>query len=126
MAEYERIREKALLAPDEKDMIINMATKLTDPMPLIEVMRFGDAIAEAQLDKVLKTDGICIKSDDQGLPNIPYSPLHRIPVFDEDGYPAYQAGIPVVEERKSECFIGYSEAQQDMLNEGWVKCLKKE
>ena len=109
MAEYERIREKALLAPDEKDMIINMATKLTDPMPLIEVMRFGDAIAQAQLEKVLKTDGICIKSDDQGLPCSVASPCIVNMNTYADG------------ERH-----GYYQGLGDMLNEGWVKCRKKE
>ena len=43
-----------LLSPDKMDEIINMATKLNDPMPILEVMRFGDAVALAQDEISLK------------------------------------------------------------------------
>ena len=49
--------------------------------------------------EILSLDGICIKSDDQSLSGIGG--------FDSD-------------------IATYEQAQQDMLNEGWVKCLKKE
>ena len=71
MTEYERVREQALLTDEEILVVIENAPK---PCP----MEFKDepkikAVAQAQLDKALKTDGIEIKSDDQSLPTI-YKP----------------------------------------------------
>ena len=42
--------EDTVMSADRKDQLINMATKLTDPMPLLEVMRFGDTVAEEQAE----------------------------------------------------------------------------
>ena len=60
MTEYERVRESALLTDEE---IKNLM-----PMNGYLVCDLDVAIAKAQLDKALKTDGIEIRADDQNLP----------------------------------------------------------
>jgi hypothetical protein len=54
---------------------------------------------------ILSIKGIHIEAENQELPANAY------------------AGSPCPEEDGSE--VAYEEAQQDMLKEGWVKCLKK-
>ena len=54
------------LKPEEMDKIINMATKLTNPMPLLEVMRFGDAVANASANNVVR---VLIKWGDEHCPH---------------------------------------------------------
>ena len=47
----EELKEKLpVLSAGDKDRILNMSTVLTNPLELVEVMRFGDAVAEAQRD----------------------------------------------------------------------------
>lgn len=50
----EKLEGLEVIGVDKKDQVINMATKLIDPMPLLEVMKFGDAVAQAQLEDVKK------------------------------------------------------------------------
>lgn len=42
--------EDTVMGEDRKDQLINMATRLTDPMPILEVMKFGDAVADEQAE----------------------------------------------------------------------------
>jgi hypothetical protein len=66
-------------------------------------MNLFSEIAQAQLDKALKHKGIHIEAENQELPSNP------------NNY-------------EDECreYTAYSRGQQDMLKEGWVKCLRKE
>ena len=47
------------LTDEEKDQILNMATNVTNPMPLSEVVRYGNAIAQTQhiADQLRKGEG---------------------------------------------------------------------
>ena len=79
MSEYKRVREQALLTDEEIARAIHdaPATKLKlesiltdqDKAAIKDDMRLQlRAATQAQLDKVLKNNGIEIKSDDQSLP----------------------------------------------------------
>ena len=42
--------QDTVINPDRKDELINMATELTNPMPLLQVMKFADAVADEQAE----------------------------------------------------------------------------
>jgi len=114
MNEEERIREEALLNDDE---IVEAICSIYPPFyedDEDEAKKAGydseyrdaqrEAIAQAQLDKVLKDKRVHIEADNQDLPENPY-------IDEPNGYV-------------------YEQAQQDMLNpkdgDVWVKCKVKE
>ena len=94
MEEYERVKKEALLTEEEMKAI-------NDGMP--SSAKYGDvfkAIAQAQVDNTLKTDGIEIRSKDQSLPKV-------------DAPDEIIKGMML-------------NTQQDMLKAGFVKVIKKE
>ena len=71
MTEYERIREKALLTDEQQcdwaDQVNECHPNLSVPIQNT-ILNLIQEVAQAQLDKALKTEGIEIRADDQGLP----------------------------------------------------------
>jgi len=71
------------LTDEEKDQILNMATNVTNPMPLSEVVRYGNAIAQAQLKKVVEwlEDVVITYGDDKptmrGIPEADWQTLRQ-------------------------------------------------
>jgi hypothetical protein len=71
-----------------------------------------------------------LEAENQDLPENPYNPTRREPIF-VGGLQVSVAGVPAVNEVTDDGYIGYAEAQQDMLTpdangDVWVKCQKKE
>ena len=94
MAEYKRVREQALLTDEEMGEISGLFR--------YDKPAFRE-IAQAQLDKALKADGIEIKSDDQSLPEI------------------------MCRNAQTELVIkAYDLAQQEMKEAGFIKVAPKE
>ena len=110
MNEEQRIREEALLTDEEISNALTENFKRTtgkDPKQYFSYVAENDrVIAQAQLDKVLKTDGIEIRAEKQDLPE----PGHSAILVNE--------------------VLAYKDAQRDMLkpdSEGnvWVKVAPK-
>ena len=99
MTEYERVREQIA------KLLLQQEFNMDDDMANEEWQRIDEQDREdwqKDADQILSLDGICIKSDDQSLPDIKTwwdSTVWR---------------------------NAYQQAQQDMLAQNWVKCLKKE
>ena len=126
MTEYERVREQALLTEEEiYGALLKADTEYERKMaerkqalrenrglpvfPYFEEMR-RLFIAQAQLDKALKADGIEIKSDDQSLPN---ADRLKAELKKQGGYHTARTKA-------------YALAQQDMLKAGFIKVIPKE
>ena len=100
MTEYERIREKALLTDEEIRFLRDAANLQENKLLLGNTTILSErAIAQAQLDKALKTDGIEIRAGNQDLP--------RVEALDRT------------------VRLKMGEAQQDMLKAGFVKVIPK-
>jgi len=65
--EEEKIREKALLTDEEMGEIIRINH---DDKPFKSESQIARSIAQAQVDKFLKTDGIRIEAENQDPPKI--------------------------------------------------------
>jgi len=96
----ERIREEVLLNQDEIiEAVVNVyppPEPATDSDWQIYTDAVREAIAQAQLDKVLKDKRVRLEADNQKLP---------------ENY-----------HNKASLIITYNTAQQDMLKAGFVKC----
>jgi len=67
MNEIERVKEKALLTDEE---ILSVSSVSVDGCQSFKeaALRMYHAVCQAQLSKVLATEGVLVKSDDQSLP----------------------------------------------------------
>ena len=77
MTEYERVKEETLLTDEE----IGQVKLKRFPIQVTYELAFmfmARAVAQAQLDKFLKTDGIEIRADDQSLPKNPIETTDEI------------------------------------------------
>ena len=110
--EYERVREDALLTDEEIGKVCNCET-VADHDWFDILLPWCKRATQAQLDKALKTKGICIKADDQSLPK-PEMLEFNLP---SDTLMVSKAGV-ALEQNLSPT---YSKAQQDMLKKGFVK-----
>jgi len=102
MTEYERIRERIA------KLLLQQEFNMDDDMANEEWQRIDEQDREdwqKDADQILSLDGICIKSDDQSLPEIPEFQYDK-----EEHRPYLKRGA-----------INYSK-----MLVGWVKCRKKE
>ena len=70
--EIEGIREKALLTDEEIDRVLRDSPFAISHELITEILPDIKRVAQAQIDKFLKTDGIRIECSNQDLPDDPY------------------------------------------------------
>ena len=103
MNEIERVKQEALLSDEE---IMELEPRFKEMDSFVCDGTDFDKVAEAQLEKLLKHKKVRIEADDQKLPEVPNF---------------HQLNSPTAFNRRS----GYKQAQQDMIDDGWVKCLER-
>jgi len=101
----EKIKQEALLSDEEINLLLDRPVIEFGVKSVLLGLEELDEIKQAQIDNLLKNKKVRVEADDQKLPENPYFETKLIPL--------------------SEGYIGYKQAQQDMLKEGWRK-VKKE
>ena len=111
MNEIERVKEKALLTDEE---ILSVSSVSVDGCQSFKeaALRMYHAVCQAQLSKVLATEGVLVKSDNNYLPAVPEEA--------RDGVGSYRA---IKGEPLEQIWVA---AQQDMLKARFVRVVKEE